>query len=546
MTKVNPTATDRILARGASRGHALEDFGPVWNTARLRLARASWGQSGLDPFLTSDVPYMGTSSGRLSEDAVEVFLASVSKSAGAGGGPLRVLELGAGSGVFAKLFLDRLRDLAPDIYARVRYLVSDGSATVLAAQAELGVLEAHADRVETRALDVTGDWAEMGPFDAILGTYILDSLPFDLLAVKDGRTWRKEGRSVVDEVDASEAEPLRAALADGTPSALNDWLWLGPRLGMQTRHVAVTRSDLPFADSLPQETDGQTIPFVHCYGALACLDTCRTVLRPGGVAIFSDYGHLAYLPAHEFLEFQSFGTSIAVGVNFPQLTAARWADAVVYAPTEEEGNLHTRVLQRGRPTDPLIGRLVDALHGAARHRMLNDPLDKARAMLKSRFYESARSLYRQALAEQPDNWAIMEEVASVLLIATNEHEAALDMVQQGMARNPLAPGLWLARGEAFLALNRQAEARAALEHLVQLAPGLASSWRALAELELSEGNHLAAIDAVAAGLKHDRGCDEQDGLLQIQNKVLAAKAEREHQTLLAGVNQFRALDSLPE
>ncbi len=545
MTKVNLTASDTILARGAARGLALEWFGPVWGTARLRLARASWGQSGLDPFLTSDVPYTGTSSGRLSGDAVEIFLTSV---ADAGKRPLRVLELGAGSGIFAKLFLDRLRDCAPDIYARTSYVVSDGSASVLAAQASHGVLAAHAGQVETRVLDVTGDWGALGPFDAILGTYILDSLPFDLLAVKDGTTWRKEGRSVVDDADASVAEPLRAALSADTVQALNEWLWIGPRLGMQTRHVAVTRSDLPFADSLPGDTGGQTIPFVHCHGALACLDTCRRVLRPGGVAVFSDYGHLAHLPAHEFLEFQSFGTSVAVGVNFAQLStgAAIWPDAVLYAPAEEEGNLHTRVLHRGGVPDPLLGRLVEALYGAARHRMLNDLLEKARAMVKSRFYESARSFYRQALAEQPDNWAIMEEVASFLLLATKENEAALDMVQQGLARNPLSPGLWLARGEAFLALERRDEARAAIEHLIMLAPGLASSWRALAELELQDGNHLAALDAVASGLKNDRDCDEQEELLQIQSKILAAKAEREHQTLLAGANQFRALDGLPD
>ena len=48
------------------------------------------------------------------------------------------------------------------------------------------------------------------------------------------------------------------------------------------------------------------------------------------------------------------------------------------------------------------------------------------------------------------------------------------------------------------------------------------------------------------GLKYDKACDEQEALLEVQTKVLAAMALREHQALLAIANLVRALGSLPD
>ncbi len=534
---------DQILATGAARGIPLEEFGLIWDSLRLRFGRASWGVSGLDPFLTYDVPYTGTSSGRLSEDAVQVFLASAAPD-----GPLQVLELGAGSGVFAKLFLDRLQKQAPKVYARTTYVVTDGSESVLSAQTAHGVLDAHAGLVERRVLNATAPSLEDGTYDAILGTYILDSLPFDLLAVKDGATWRKEARTVLDEKDADQVEPLTAALSGGLDAALPDWAWIAPRFGLQARHTPIERGSIPFADSLPRDTGGTTIPFVHCHGALSCLDACRRALRPGGVAIFSDYGHLDIMPRYEFLEFQAYGASVAVGVNFLQLSAASedWSDAVLYAPEEEDGNLHTRVISRGAA--PLAGMsdLVDRLYGAETYRALNGPLEKARTTLKSRYFEGSRVHYRDALMLQPDNWAIMEEVASALLMVTEDYTAAVALTDRGLSLNPLAPGLWRAKGEALLALGQHSEARAALDHLIALAPTLPAAWRALAELELAESKHFAALDAIANGFKHDRAAEEQEELLSLQGKVLAAMTLQEHQRLTSAANQIRALDRMPD
>jgi hypothetical protein len=91
---------------------------------------------------------------------------------------------------------------------------------VLAAQRASGVLAGHEGVVDQRRLDLAGDatdWPDPGSFDVILATYVLDSLPFDLLTIRDDTVWRKEMRTVLDVPPARPADlaALRAALARG-------------------------------------------------------------------------------------------------------------------------------------------------------------------------------------------------------------------------------------------------------------------------------------------------------------------------------------------
>ncbi|MCR8723459.1 SAM-dependent methyltransferase [Frigidibacter sp. ROC022] len=533
-----------VLARGLQAGTPVDGFGPVWNSARLRLARATWQVSTIEPFLNYDVPYTGTSSGRLSEDAVAVALAA-QKAAGRSGG-LRVLEIGSGSGVFARLFLQRLGDLAPDVLARTRYLVTDGSERMLDAQRQSGVLDPFRDQIEWRRLDAAGDWRGLGPFDVVLGTYILDSLPFDFLAVNDARVWRKEVRSL-HPGPADEAEELKAALASDDPAALLPFVQAGRRLVVQTRHVPIDRGDLAEAAAVPEDTGGTTLPFLHSHGALGALRRAVEALDDGGVIVVSDYGHAEMLEAHESVEFQMFGGSVAVGLNFPQISSAvgSWDGVTLLVPAQEEGALLTRVVVKGAASDDLR-ELVDDLHGGLRYRAMTAPVDAARKYIPARMFESSRALYARALELRPRDWSLMEEIATLQLYSSGEYQASADMAAAGLELNPLAPGLWRVRAEALLALGRKAEAREAIDRGVALAPSNHSSQRVLGEVALAEGHFAQALEAVARALASDRDQDDRESLLALQERILAAMAEDQRQVLLAQANQFRPLDRLPE
>ena len=534
-----------ILARGAERGVPLEEFGPVWGSARLRLSRASWQASTLEPFLSFTVPYASTSSGRLSEDAVTVALAALPDASG-----LRILELGAGSGIFARLFLDALQRLAPKVYCQSRYVVTDGSDSILAAQRAHGVFAQHEAMVEQRRLDIGKDWAtewpDIGSFDVILCSYVLDSLPFDFLAVNDTRVWRREVRAMLDESHKAGADDLRRALATGDPAALAGFVALGPFLSLQTRHVPVDRESLPHADTLPMDTEGETRPWVHCHGALDAIGQARSRLGPGGVLIFSDYGHLTPFGPHDRPEFQAYGLSVAVGVNFPQIDTAhaKRSDVALYKPDEEEGHLYTRVLQRAPGPD--LAALVDEHYGAVRYQAMTAPVYAAREFLRPRMFETARGLYAKALDLQPRSWSLMQEIALSLLLANDEPTGALEMADLGLTQNPLSPDLWRARAEALLALGRVPEARAAADRAVTLSPGHVAAQCALATIALRQNRPDTALAAIAAGLTHDVEGDSRDTLLALQEQALSAISRKEIGRLLASVNPFRALDDLPK
>ncbi len=530
-----------ILRRGSYRGIPIEPFGPVWDTARLRLSRAAWQVSNLEPFLNFEVPYVSTSSGRLSDDAVTVALA-----ARPGECKLRVLELGSGSGLFARLFLDALQRRAPDLYAGCTYVVSDGSASILAAQSESRIHDHHRDKIEPLLLDLSQDWPEIGQFDLILGSYILDSLPFDFLAVKDSKVWRREMRAVFPPEQAAMAENLRQALEDGSAEALRPYLPLGPQITTQTRHAPVDRASLPQSAAIPDDTEATTLPYIHCYGALDCLDRCIAHLAPGGVAIFSDYGHIQPYEARETPEFQAYGSSVAAGLNFPQLDAVFSARAglAYFKPDIEDGHLYTRVFQRSPAVD--LTDLVADLYGALRYRALTAPVEAARELMRGRLYESSRKLYATALEAQPHNWALMQEIALTFFLMTEEHDEALELAEMGLALNPLSPDLWRVKAEANLALDRIEEAQAAIAKAVSLAPQNVAAQLALARIALRQDHFTQALRAIATALAHDLEGDSQDALIALQTEALAKIAKRELDKLTAATNPFRALDKLPE
>lgn len=532
-----------ILSSGAARGTALEAFGPAHRCARVRISHAFWNRSGFDPFLNLDVPYTGTSSGRLSEDALEVALAAADKADTASG--LRILEIGAGTGVFAKLFLDRMKEIAPERYGSARYLVTDGSARMLEAQRAFGVLDDHRDVVSWRQLDAAGDWDDLEPFDVILGTYILDSTPFDLLALRDDRIWRKEVRCVLDHPDPDEIAAIRSALDADDPDRLAGLARRAQLFGIQTRHVEIARDDIPHAGTIPSDTGGETLPFVHSRGALDCIERCMSLLNPGGVAVFSDYGHVEPMQSHETTEFQAFGLSTAAGLNFPQIDAAfsARADLGYFAPVLDQGNLITRVLTRDPTMD--LGALVEDLYGAVRHAAMTLPVETAREFLRGRMFETARELYAKALDLQPRNWALLEEVATMFQGSIEEHGIALELADLGLRLNPLSPGLWRVRAASFLALGDQGAADAAITRAAELAPANPAMLECKAEVALAGSRYREALLAIGEALAHDLEGEHHESLLALQQSVLARIATDQHVLLMAESNRFRALDTPP-
>ncbi|NOR60939.1 MAG: hypothetical protein GQ535_00400 [Rhodobacteraceae bacterium] len=516
-----------IIANGAQKGHPVESFQPIWDSAAMRIARSAWVDCGLEVFLQMDVPYGATSSGRLSDDAVQPLLETGQKDH-----PCRFLEIGSGSGIFAKLFLDALKAQAPEIYKSCTYVVTDGSAKMLESQA------AHADHIETMVFDAGAPWPDTfeATFDGVFGSYILDSLPIDILSVGERGIRQMQTRCTLPAVN----EALEDALKIPGSSHLAPFLPMAKNLQIQTRHIEAPA--LPYEAALPPP-EGEDTPLVHCHGALACMENIAKSLRPRGFAMLSDYGTLSPREASEQIGFQNFGASAALAVNFHQLDGWFSKGKTAYLkPDAEEGHLITRVLYNGDGHD--LFELVDLLFGLARQQALRLPVEAAREMLRANAFETARQLYGKAMALQPNNWSLTEEVAELLLLGAKDYNDAISLAEFGLTLNPLAPNLHRIIAQARYHLGDISGAATANSTCLRLWGASPQAHLLQAQIQLKSEDIQGALISIAKGLAMDKEADQREALVQLQNEILVEISTSAGEELLAEVNRTRALDEL--
>lgn len=86
----------------------IEDFRPLHRCLEWRMSEHYWSRAGVLPFVENEVPFLINNSGLLSENAALVLFANCAET-----NPDRivVMELGAGTGLFARYFLDSFRTL---------------------------------------------------------------------------------------------------------------------------------------------------------------------------------------------------------------------------------------------------------------------------------------------------------------------------------------------------------------------------------------------------------------------------------------------------
>src|SRR5207244_8329632 len=105
------------------------------------------------------VPFLVNNDGTLSRNSAEVFFASLlaADKAGTLEDDIFVLELGIGLGLFARFFLDYLRDLCAqhkkNYYDRLCYIAADKSEAMLLDVLRHGVLANHPGRYRVRQVD---------------------------------------------------------------------------------------------------------------------------------------------------------------------------------------------------------------------------------------------------------------------------------------------------------------------------------------------------------------------------------------------------------
>jgi len=552
-----------LLAGARPVGATLQDYCRACECIDWQLSRRYWEKQGPAAFLGGDVPYVVTNDGYLAGNALAVLLAGCEAAVADGTleDEITVLELGAGSGLFAKQFLDQLRatdtPLARDVYQRLTYVVTDGSEGMIAAMQARGIFAEHGEHVRCLPARLPGI-AEIlngaglpGQVRAVFANYLLDSLPFTILSLAGSevhelrlRTSIAEGVDLAQYTTLSEDEII-TRFQNGSDLDLAGLSGLFPALVLDGRYDPVTRADLPLSETIPSGSDTAR-SYLHCYGALDCIDEMLGLLRPDGFMLVSDYGQANFDPDRLAPEFQHFGGSVAVGVNFGAVgrVFGMTGKGVVTVPDSDTEHLLSRLISR-QPADQTKDTFR-ARYSKETWDQLTKPVSEAQGLVAAGQIEAARWKYQEALRLQPFNWAVLEEIAGFLCYHLEDYEAALNMARETLELNHISPGAWNIVGDCFFYTDNIAQAAEAFEKALGTNPKDVRAMLNLAWVAVQTDQPDKALGFIAKGLACDTAGAFRAALLGKQEQILARISGKHDNDMARALNRMRGHGNLPQ
>jgi len=530
---------------GKPRRVVIEGFRPAGESLEWRVAAAYWDAAGARAFHADTVPHLITTDGMLAARAADVLLESclLAERAGTLEDDIAVLELGAGLGVYARQFLDRFEavcaELGRDFHERMTYHVSDRFARMLDDIVSAGTLEPHAGRVRLGCVDALdpatfaphdgGAPVQLGGLRAIVHSYVLDGLPFDVVLRSGGSWLRLHYRTSIEDADAELAERLaqRPRDADAPPSDLLD---IADRLVVEQAYLPLDPGELPFgalldayADSREAAGGVEEVSFIHSHGALTSLTRGLELLVAGGFVLFHDYGSADAGAGPE--KHQRFARSRAVPLNLGLIDhALAQAGHDVFVPDGDgQAPIHTRLVCAGAAPD--LEQAFRASFDLAALRRLGALLREARGLRESD-PDGARDAYRRANEAAPENWHVLVDWAEFELGLCEDPDAALVLAEHAAAMNPTgATRIHDVRGDAHAAIGQLDEAAAAYRQALGLYADDVRARSGIARLHAYEGRYREAIVELGGAIACDRAGAHRALLLGRLEQVLDMRAE---------------------
>jgi tetratricopeptide (TPR) repeat protein len=372
-------------------------------------------------------------------------------------GPVTVLEVGGGLGLFAARFVSALRKHLGEpgraLLARLRYLLSDYSernlreavaTPAVAGEIDAGVVVPVLLDVRSPASATTLDGAPLPvpPLSLVLGSYVACVLPSVSLQWRGAGGWFEQWLSVALDLPPDDAsrpvaelqeellrDPTRQDLVSGTLAL--DVTWVRTPLE-ELAPDAVHRLAL---QTLVSDHGDLTLSWPK--GFLQFTEAVAPLLAPGGYVACNDYGatDLRELAGLDDRRPQVYGNSLAHGVVFPALVA--WARAAGWDglhTTDPLESVHTAVL---RPTpwtasERAAFAVFDAAEGGDE---IIDASTVARRFAEQREPERALRFYRRCLELEPDNVEHLHR-AGCAAIEAGRWEHAIELLERGHALSP--------------------------------------------------------------------------------------------------------------
>ncbi len=312
------------------------------------------------------MPFVVNSSGRLLEDAAALLFHNCLEADSSG--PIHVLELGAGCGLFARYFLQAFKLLCEqegrDFHRRLVYFVTDGSQRTLAQWRERGIFDEFGGQMVPAICDANHVQEILLPdrqrqtlpeLRAVFCNYLLDVLPASVIRRgEDGavqelhvRTRLTQDKELVQRTTRLTPVEIKALLASQDPDQRALLLPLSNLFEYEVDFFPV-KGELPAVVLQALEIAPPADRLLVNHGAFLALRKHQRLLFPQGFILVDDYGASTPEAAAESAAPQRFGRTSAIGLNFPLLTQLFECDGwrVAVAAGDETRSIHSRLLLR--------------------------------------------------------------------------------------------------------------------------------------------------------------------------------------------------------
>jgi len=539
-----PSPLADLLSTVSTSSRVIQDFRPLSQCLEWHLAGIHWAEKGVLPFVDNEVPFVVTSSGQASQMAAAVLFANC-RDAASLEPRVNVLELGAGTGLFARQFLDVFQTLCQqegcDFYQRLTYFVSDRSHRTIQQWQERGVFQPHLQQVVIGHCDALapeqltspgGQVYEMHGLRGVLCNYLLDVLPAAIVR-RTPQGWQQLCvRTHLNDEEPSGVANGRARLDEVRRLADSDDSQHQARLISMLTMMEFEAAFLPLDGEPPYsaqalEMGEQLERITLSYGALQCLEHCQELLRRDGFMLISDYGptRVEQLAAHA--SSQRFGPTCAFGVNFPLIEShlAKLGVQVQAADGDDEQPIHTRLLRHVEL--PHTQRCFQHWYGGEHRQQVEFLLRSAREHAAAGRFDEAVDSYQQVLRRNSRDWYLIGEVAEFIGLQLRDYPTALELVRAAIDINPwYSPWLWNVLGDCLFCQQQFEAAHRAYESAYQIDPDDPRTNLNLAYTCRQRGQFEEALHAIARGLAADRNGQLRNRLLDQQQQTMAALYSR--------------------
>ncbi len=518
----------------------LQEFRPLTQSIEWELGHLHWARAGLFTFAENEVPFVVNNSGRLSEDAAALLFHNCVEASPQG--PIHVLELGAGCGLFARYFLQAFNQLCEqegrDFHRRLVYFVTDGSERTLAQWRERGIFDEFGAQAVAARCDATrlqeielpdGGRRPLPELHAVFCNYVLDVLPASVVRRRAGgpvqelhvRTRLTEDKELLQRTTRLAPAEIKALLASQDPAQRALLLPLSNLFEYEVDFFPAS-GELPaiVEEALDMAPPADRLLVNH--GAFQALRALQRRLSPMGFVLVNDYGASTPEAAAESAAPQRFGRTSAIGLNFPLLGQLfeREGWRVAVAPGDDTRAIHARLLVRDtapRTVSAFVNRF-----SADAQQFFESPSKDARDHIKAGRQDAALESYRLAIARNARDWRLLGEVAEFVGLQLRDFESGIALARSALELNPwLSSWLWNILGDCVYCLERYDEAHDAYEQARRIDPRDPRTQLNLAYVWQQFADPVQALSAVAQGLAHDETGSYAARLLDKQQHILA-------------------------